>query len=368
MECDSFLVGPAEYGEGAQVSFTVLKTWERIVVSLFISDAATAPGEASGDLTLVDQLIRLLAQYSSDDDANGGRALLEEAFSPIYEAAESIISESEAITGTATTGAGPDQRPSLHTVMYPKTSHYRLESTSLQTGLVLVPIHVRDAYYITWDDPDDLLHNGVKFQPSTSLPRYSTHRIRVVKEMVDRMGPVCLVTVDGLNQRFLCKAGREGLKAEGLELEIELLQKILRDTPSLEGGQSSSNCQVPRLKGFIEHPENGVIVGFLQEWVPSNYSLQDLASVGIDKLVVPRTLRENWARQIKRTIRTLHAIGVAWGDAEPSNVLIDLDGDAWIVDFGSGGNIEWGSREFLKAVRRDREQLAMILKLLDVET
>lgn len=355
--------------EGAQVAFWLPKTGERLTVSLFKSDTTEASDEASANLPLVNQLIRLLGQSAAaTDDHEKRRALRDEALETIYKALVSVISESENTTRTSTTGAEPDQTPSLHTVLYPKISHNRLESTTQQTARVLIPIQAREAYDGSFDDPKALPDNNVEFQTDSSVPRYSTHQVRVVKEIVDSRGAVCLVTVDGQSQQLYFKARREELTASRIEREIDLLQNILRGAPFLAGGQSFSNCQVPGLKGYIEHPENGIILGYLQKWVPSKHSLQDLNSTELGDLVITRDMREKWAGQMKRTIRTLHAIGVAWGEAEPSNVIIDLDGDAWIIAFGCGRNNEWDNQTFREFVRCDKKGLAMILMLLDVNT
>lgn len=73
------------------------------------------------------------------------------------------------------------------------------------------------------------------------------------------------------------------------------------------------------------------------EWIPSEYNLEDLEETTVHELYP----LEKWAVQIKGTIETLHAIGVVWGDAKPGNIIIDLNGDAWIIDFGGGRADGW---------------------------
>ena len=38
--------------------------------------------------------------------------------------------------------------------------------------------------------------------------------------------------------------------------------------------------------------------------------------------------------QIKGTLETLHHRNIIWGDAKAENILVDLDDNAWIIDFG----------------------------------
>jgi serine/threonine protein kinase len=57
------------------------------------------------------------------------------------------------------------------------------------------------------------------------------------------------------------------------------------------------------------------------------------------------SLRRKWAAQIEQTVKELHHHGVVWGDAKPDNVVIDMDDNAWVLDFGGGGTTGWMPEE-----------------------
>ncbi|KAK4112537.1 hypothetical protein N656DRAFT_789681 [Canariomyces notabilis] len=50
--------------------------------------------------------------------------------------------------------------------------------------------------------------------------------------------------------------------------------------------------------------------------------------------LLPKTFKLRWANQLRDTVSELHEAGIIWGDARPSNVMIDKHDDAWIVDVG----------------------------------
>ncbi|KAK2613394.1 hypothetical protein N8I77_000312 [Diaporthe amygdali] len=359
------IFGDHDEYEGAQVTFRLEKTGERIVVSLFRSETTETSDEESRSLPLVDKLIMLLGQSLVTDDDDEQQILMDEAVDPIYQAAEAIISEFESTAANSTNEHQPSQGSSLHAILYPKASHYRLQSTTRLNGPVLIPIAPSEEYCISFDDGRALLENQAQIQADCSLLRYSTHQIRVIEEFLWGDGTVCLVTVDAQNQTFLCKAMRDGLRNSSLVREIDCLQRISQASPGLANRRTA--LQVPALKGYVEYPENGVILGVLREWIPSKYKLRDLEKTTSQDLDAPQELREKWAGQIRETIQTLHTMGVVWGDAKPSNIIIDLNDDAWIIDFGGSWTDGWVDEDLQETIEGDEQGVARILKLLDVD-
>ncbi|KUI74352.1 Protein kinase 3 [Cytospora mali] len=362
------IFGDHDEYEGAQVTFRLWTTGEHIVVSLFKSDTIETPDKLPGRLPSVNQIIRLLGQSLTTDNYDEQKALEDEAVDPIYQAADAIISESEATVENSTTEFQSNYKSSsLHDILYPNTSHYRLQSTTRTTGPILIPIPAHEAYAISFDDGQALLEHRSEVQVDRSLPRYSSNQIQVVKEFAKGTGTVCLVTVDGQgqDQEFLCKAERDGLRNASLEREIDCLQRILQAPSSLTNNTTA--CPFPALRGYVVHPKTGAILGLLREWVPARYSFRDLEKAGLDGVDAPRELREKWAGQIKETVQALHSIGVVWGDAKPDNIIIDLHGDARLIDFGGGWTDGWVDEKLQETIEGDEQGVARILRLLDID-
>lgn len=353
------IFGDQEDFESAQVTFRLHSTGEHIVVSLFKSNKSEqVDSEVPKAVPEVDRLIRLLGQYLAADDYEEQQALEDKALDPIYDAAVTIISSAE----TAAQDVSPNQHTSLHSILYPKSSHFRLESKPPHGTLSLVPIPAQEACVISFEDGQALQDHQSDLNPIDSLPRYSTCRIQVVEEYVSGGGTVCLVKIDGHNEeKFLCKARPDGLRNSSLEREIDCLQKIL-------SVDSSATYRIPMLHGFITHPATGVIVGFVREWIPYGLSIRDLhdSTEGKNRAQnPPRDLRKKWAGQITETIRFLHSIGVVWGDAKPSNVIVNLQNDAYLVDFGGGWSDGWVDENLQETVQGDEQGVGRILTLLD---
>ena len=128
-------------------------------------------------------------------------------------------------------------------------------------------------------------------------------------------------------------------------------------SPSVSTSPSEESTRVPKLYGLVISRDT--LVEFLQQYISHTGTLpdklegnfqadfgrvhQDDTKPGSSLSPDPRSQapvmegrRQEWGRQIERTVRNLHAIDAVWGDAKAQNVLIDARDDAWVVDFGGG--------------------------------
>lgn len=339
--------------EGAQVTFLADKSNERIAISLFKSNTAQAQKNIGPETAqIIDRTIELLARSMNADDEDEADALQDEALDVIYAVAGSIDPDSEA----AEESSQPPKKVvvDLHNLLYPKTSFYRLDEVAGE--LAIVPISPDEAYGPTYSeeqdqnvpDSDDELHID------SSLPSYLPEQVQIVEQLVYGEGiTVCLAEVDG--HSVLCKAQHDGLRDGSLVREIHCLRKISQALPV--------RISVPKLLGYVKHPRSSAILGFLRERIPSKDNLLDLQEAGFPDF--PEEIRQKVGRQIKETVESLHGIGVVWGDAKPSNVVIDLDNTAWLIDFGGGWPEGWVDENLQDTVEGDQQGVARILEFLD---
>jgi hypothetical protein len=75
----------------------------------------------------------------------------------------------------------------------------------------------------------------------------------------------------------------------------------------------------------------------------------------------PRHLRERWAKQVSHTIEDPHRAGAVCGDDKSDNVLIDKDGNAWVIDFEGGYTEGWVDKGKAGTKEGDLQGLAKIL-------
>lgn len=122
----------------------------------------------------------------------------------------------------------------------------------------------------------------------------------------------------------------------------------------------SDKVQVPRLIGVVQDEQGSYIIGFLLSWVDcSNRTLE--CSLGLE---TPSTLRRKWDMQVTTTLACLHQAHLIWGDVKAANILIDINEDAWIIDFGGGYTRGWVGKDKMETVEGDKEGLSKIKQFL----
>ena len=98
------------------------------------------------------------------------------------------------------------------------------------------------------------------------------------------------------------------------------------------------------------------LVGILVTYVENKGNLGDVT-------VLRDSTNENrlrWSTQIRDTVARLHEAGVVWGNAKPANVLIDMKGDAWLVDLGGRFNRGWVDEDKKDTVEGDLQGVQKI--------
>lgn len=97
--------------------------------------------------------------------------------------------------------------------------------------------------------------------------------------------------------------------------------------------------RVSELRGIVTTGANGdQIVGMLLTIIkshPQGFHPLEEAFCGNS------SLHQKWEEQVSSTLKILHENGMIWGDANPCNIAIDEEGDAWIIDFGGNNNAEF---------------------------
>jgi serine/threonine protein kinase len=68
--------------------------------------------------------------------------------------------------------------------------------------------------------------------------------------------------------------------------------------------------------------------------------------------------------QISQTLEKLHSHNIIWGDAKPANVLIDVNEDAYLIDFGGGYTKGWIEKEKSNSIDGDLQGLENIKRYL----
>lgn len=122
----------------------------------------------------------------------------------------------------------------------------------------------------------------------------------------------------------------------------------------------SDKVRVPRLIGVVQDERGSNVIGILLSWINCrNRTLE--CSLGPE---TPSMLRRKWDMQVTTTLACLHKADIIWGDANPANILIDINEDAWIIDFGGGFTRGWVGKDEMETVQGDKEGLAKIKQFI----
>lgn len=333
-------------GDGADIVFDY--NGNRISVSILPSSPSQDDGQSKEHQpSTEDRVIGLLDRATSAD-------INDDEYEEIEDEVIAIILDAGK---TAFAGMPPSDltvrstNQDLHSLLYPRTFTFRLLSAAGKVSIV--SIDSEEAYScpearFDRDFECDLTIDDI-------LPQYSSEEISIQEIFVQGgTHAVCRVLVDG--KEMLCKAWGKGLSDLNLERELAKLQKI-RTAYS----HSRPPVRVPQLLGYVKHPEAGCILGLLREWVPGCR----LKNADIAGTVQGR--RREWASQIRETVRQLHKIDVFWGDGKASNVIIDKEDNAWLIDFGGGWTEGWVDGELADTVEGDEQAVERIMKFLGIE-
>ncbi|KAJ4012279.1 hypothetical protein NW752_007952 [Fusarium irregulare] len=135
------------------------------------------------------------------------------------------------------------------------------------------------------------------------------------------------------------------------------LENELATYGKLDRAQLDRNLKISRLYGILRG-KNGVILGLLLTFVDCERVTLSCATKPGAKV----TLREKWATQIQDAVGRLHDAGIFWGDAKSDNVLVDINEDVWIVDFGGEYTEWWVPKTLVGTMEGDSIALERILE------
>ncbi|KAK4223136.1 kinase domain-containing protein [Podospora fimiseda] len=289
-------------------------------------------------------LVNLFIKAISDEFEDEYDDLVDEILDLILDAGDAMFRQVAPPSSSASNPLGE----TLHSLLYPETIHFRFDI--VDTKPVIVPITANESYEA--DEHFDQEDSAPDFQIDAELPQYPSNEIQVLESLVSG-GTVCRVMVNG--KEMLCKAQTMGLLHQNLERELSALQKIKASTKPI---------RIPRLIGYVKNAENGHVVGLLREWISTGDRGGRLSDVCSN---ADKERREKWAVQIRETVDQLHKMGLVWGDAKATNIIVDNNDDAWLIDLGGGWTLGWVDMELAETEEGDNQAVKAIYKLLGVD-
>ncbi|KKP06308.1 hypothetical protein THAR02_01553 [Trichoderma harzianum] len=160
-------------------------------------------------------------------------------------------------------------------------------------------------------------------------------------------------------------SGKDGSRVECFFKRFETSFGLKHAKMELDTHKKIAQAHLPPPpKTFICHLHGVVrdgnqLVGMLFTWINTKGVLSKARA---DQSTFQ--LKARWATQIKGTLEMLHHRNTIWGDAKAENILIDMDDNAWIVDFGGSYTVGWVDEEKAGTLEGDAQGLARILDTL----
>ena len=287
-------------------------------------------------------LVDLLGRAVSTENDEEYEEVTDEALDIILDAGKILFAE------TRFRPSATQPTKELHSLLYPELLFFRLLTSSGKVSLT--PIDPKEAYACRGLVPNADPTSNVTIKDG--LPRYSTKEI-IIEEIFLRgeEGIACRVLVD--SEVMFCKAWSAGLSNLQLERELAKLQKI-RDADL----HKRLPIRVPRLLGYVTHPEAGCVLGLLREWLPGR------RLEAIDISAIPEQRRRKWASQTRETVEQLRKIGVTWGEGRVRSIIVDTDDDAWLIGL-AGRQAE--DEELANTVEGHKQAVGRVMRFLGFE-
>lgn len=175
------------------------------------------------------------------------------------------------------------------------------------------------------------------------IPRLAASEFRIIPRLwpggINFCDVPCQVQMEKNGQRFAFKAAYDN---ECLLREVEVYLRLTE--AHLQGP-----CPFPKFHGLVV--SGNELLGFVIEYVRHKGTLHYCAAHATQKD------RERWFDQVQGALEQLHCLGLSWGDVKPDNVLIDVDGNAHVIDLGGGFNPAWVDSELAETQAGDLQGL-----------
>lgn len=166
-----------------------------------------------------------------------------------------------------------------------------------------------------------------------------------VTEKATTNGPVQQVHTATGTQFFF--KPRFDLMAPEFDREVSVLGAI-------RGSGLDSTLRVSPFRGLVLL-DSGLVAGMLFEWL-EGWPLAEhpeLSNPGLHK---------RWQEQVEAIVKDLHRHGIVWGDVNVHNIFIDMDGDAWVIDFGGNCNVQFVDEELKETFEGDIQGLRRVFE------
>ncbi|EEH17451.2 hypothetical protein PABG_00014 [Paracoccidioides brasiliensis Pb03] len=161
----------------------------------------------------------------------------------------------------------------------------------------------------------------------------------------------------------VCNEGKEQFFKPAYRELLKHTEREIKTLLRLHQLGLSDKMRVPKIHGFVSsgNKSNMEICGILITCIKFR---RTLASRNEIRKAAPY-LRETWIHQLKEMVNEFHKAGIIWGDVKPGNVLIDMENNLWIIDFGGSYTPGWVDEKLMETVEGDLQGLSKIINFIN---
>ncbi|KAF4417026.1 hypothetical protein FACUT_12504 [Fusarium acutatum] len=317
-----------------------------ISVSIFPSNGSSSKDtQGHEDRPLQDRLIDIIEKATVCQDDDEYEELVDEVLAVILDTGRPLFRQ---LISSQDEHA---QSKSLHHYLFPPFFHFRLDAPNHAGSVSIIPINSSETNTIHTVEPAFDRGSQEDLDICQDLPCYISEQVTVTKMLLHGARTVtAAVKVQGRD--MLCKSSARpgGLPSTRKGRELQILHKVRESFPT-------GSIRVPQLLGYVHQNDTKQILGFLRQWVPGRILSDILASSSTQE-------RQKWTSQILQTVGLLHQHGLIWGNGKPSNIIIDEEDNAWLIDVGGGCTPGWTDEELAETKEGDEQALGRIIELL----
>ncbi|KAF3935706.1 hypothetical protein ABW19_dt0208184 [Dactylella cylindrospora] len=320
---------PSSSGRGRlQVKLSLLYGTFGFWVNIWIAASSLSESNSSGPsaIPLED---RLLDRF--DEARARGIWSKFQALNDILETILDAVNLDEAVAKFApeATRPAPKFLKTMHEILYPPVLNLELKTINGTPRLE----HKRELGIFEVDSGPEF-SSAIRIDPK--LPIYSTMDLVVPEpENFEGIPGAYSVLLGGKRHRCKVQPGgyyRDGSRKQEAEILLDI-QTIFQNDPI--------PIHIPKIIAYVKHPEFGNIIGFIQEWIPTLQRRSNFSGISHISHRYPEVKGNYWASQVRDIVRRLHDVDILWGGGDPWKVVMDRDGNAWVVDFEPTNDLNW---------------------------
>ncbi|KAF2018717.1 kinase-like protein [Aaosphaeria arxii CBS 175.79] len=199
--------------------------------------------------------------------------------------------------------------------------------------------------------------HGLSVDDFSDIPIYKLSEI----SLLEVLKTDAVFKVDVRRTTMCAKVAMRQSLCPPIRREINTLRRI--QERRVQENTPADHHRIPSLIGLIVS-ENGVL-GFLMEYIETVPPVSSLAWCKRESVTMRE--RKKWYCQVRDTLNWIHSMSLVWGDIKAENVLIDEEGNAWIIDFGGSYTDGWVDQHLVEKEEGDLQGLERLMKFLELQ-